>query len=746
MLHRLADLVLHRARALLLLTLVAVIAMGAVGFGAFGVLQGGGFEDPDAPSSRAQELVDDRFGGDTNLVLLVRADDGLDSPAAERAGRELTAGVKDAPHVTNVVSYWDTGGSALTSEDGDQALVMAHVEGDSTTRAEHAEDVVDAWTGDRGAVTVRAGGGVALDNDVTEQVSTDLALAEAIAVPLTLVLLVLAFGSLVAALLPLAIGLIAILGTFAELYVLGSVTDVSVFAVNLTTALGLGIGIDYGLLLVSRFRERLGAGDEVPDALRTTVRTAGRTIAFSAATVVAALSALLLFPPFFLRSFAYAGIGVVAIAALAALVVVPALLALLGHRVNSGRLPWARSARQPDAPVWGRLAGLVMRRPALTALPVLAVLLLAASPLLGVTFGTPDERVLPEDAQSRQVSTAVRDGFPGNDADALQVVTRGPVAEGELASYAQRLAKLDGVVRVQASTGTYTADGVEEPGPAQAALGRPDAQRVTVTSGLESKSDAAQGLVRDVRATAGPGGTETLVGGADARLVDSKKSITDRLPAAAGIVVGSTFLLLFLFTGSVVQPLRALVLNAISLTASVGVMVWIFQDGHLSGLLGFTPMPMDTSMTVLLFCIVFGLSMDYEVFVTSRIKELNDAGADNVTAVTRGLSRTGRIVTTAAALLAVSFFAFGTSSVSFLQMFGLGSGLAILIDAVAVRGVLVPAAMRLLGKRAWYAPRALKRLHARIGLDEGGPADDRDVPGADGPRPAAEPERTPAGV
>lgn len=733
MLHRIAELCLKRARALLLLTLVAVVAMGALGFGAFGKLQAGGFEDPDAPSSKAQKIIDDEFGGDSNLILHVRADNGLDSPAAEKAGRELTAGVRDSAHVANVVSYWDSGSTNLTSKDGNQALLLAHIDGDSTEQGEYAKEIIDKWSGDRGAVTVQAGGFAALNNDITEQVSTDLAIAEAIAVPVTLILLILAFGSVVAALLPLAIGLIAILGTFAELYVLGSITDVSVFAINLTTALGLGLGIDYGLLLVSRFRERLGEGDDVPDALRTTVRTAGRTIAFSAATVIAALSALLLFPPFFLRSFAYAGIGVVAIAALAALIVVPALLAVLGHRVNKGRLPWADAVRRPDAPVWGRLAGLVMRRPALTALPVLAVLMLAASPLLGVTFGTPDERVLPEDSQSRQVSAAVADGFPGNDANALQIVTTGPVRAGELAPYAEKLAGLDGVARVQASTGTYTADGASDPGPASKALGRPDAQRLTVTPTLKAKSPEAEDLVREVRGIAGPGGTTTLVGGTDAQLIDSKTAISDNLPAAIGMVAGTTFILLFLFTGSVVQPLRALLLNGISLTASIGVMVWIFQDGHLSSLLGFTPMPMDTSMTVLLFCIVFGLSMDYEVFVTSRIKELNDAGADNYTAVTQGLSRTGRIVTMAAGLLAVSFFAFGTSQVSFLQMFGLGSGLAILIDAVAVRGVLVPAAMRLLGRRtAWYAPAPLRRLHRRVGLEEGGPA--------------GEAERTPAGV
>jgi len=731
MLSRIADLVLRRTRAVLLASLVAALAMAAVGFGAFGKLQNGGFEDPDAPSSRAAALIEEEFGGQTNLVLLVRADGGrLDSPAVERAGRELTAGLKDEPGVTGVVSHWDAGGSALTSRDGDQALVLAHVEDGA------ADAVAEEWTGDRGAVTVRAGGTAAVGTDVTSQVSRDLAVAEAIAVPVTLVLLVIAFGSLVAALLPLVIGLIAILGTFAELFVLGSLTDVSVFSVNLTTALGLGLGIDYGLLLVSRFRERLAEGDEVPDALRTTVATAGRTIAFSAATVVAALAALLLFPPFFLRSFAYAGIGVVVIAAIGALVVVPALLAVLGHRVNNGRLPWAETVRRPDAPVWGRLAAAVMRRPALTALPVLAVLLLAASPLLGATFGSPDERVLPEDAQSRQVAAALAEDFEGNDAAAVQIVTTGPVGPADLGAYATALSRLDGVVRVQASTGTYHEGRAAAPGPVNAALAGDDAQRLTVTADAAPKSGAAQELVRDIRAVPAPDGVEALVGGADAQLVDTKESIGDRLPAAVAWVALSTFVLLFLFTGSVVQPLRALVLNAISLTAAIGAMVWVFQEGHLSSVLGFTPMPMDTSMTVLLFCIVFGLSMDYEVFVTSRIKELHDAGEDTGTAVARGLSRTGRIVTMAAGLLAVSFFAFGTGEISFLQMFGLGSGLAILIDAVAVRGVLVPAAMRLLGRGAWYAPKALRRLHDRVGLAEG----------AAPPAPPAASRREPAGV
>ncbi|WP_405793089.1 MMPL family transporter [Streptomyces sp. NBC_01506] len=739
MLSKIAELALKRSRLLLVLATGAVLAMGALGAGAFGKLLGGGFDDPGAQSSRAAVHIDEKFGGETNLLFLIGSKDTQDgdgqgpgSPVFDERGRSLTAGLKDDPTVSNVVSYWDTQNPRLLSENGGEALIALHVKGDQTERDERAEQLIDRYTGERDGVEVRAGGEIAVGLDVGAQVSGDLVVAEAIAVPVTLLLLVLAFGSLVAAALPLVIGLIAIVGTFALLFVLGSVTEVSVFAINLTTALGLGLGIDYALLLVSRFREQLTAGQEVPEALRTTVRTAGRTILFSAATVAAALAALLVFPPYFLRSFAYAGIGVVVIAVVAALFVVPPLLAVLGHRVNKGRLPWAKAVRRSEAPFWGRLAALVMRRPALTALPVLALLLLVASPLLGVTFGTPDERVLPEDAAGRQVATAVQNDFPTDEAGAVQIVSTSAVDAEPLAAYATGLSQLDGVVRVDASTGTYTDGKGGQPGPAHAGLARPDAQRLVVVTDTTPKSGAAQDLVADIRAVDRPAGTEMLVGGTDAVLVDSRQSIGDRLPWAIGLVVVTTFVLLFLFTGSVVQPLRALLLNAISLSAAIGAMVWIFQDGHLSSLLGFTPQPMDTSMTVLLFCVAFGLSMDYEVFVTSRMKELHDAGADRTTTVTQGLARTGRIVSMAAGLLAVSFFAFGTSQISFLQMFGIGSGLAIVIDAVAVRGVLVPAAMRLLGRGAWYAPAALRGLHRKVGLAEE-PA-------------AAEPERTPAGV
>lgn len=722
MFERLAELAIRRSRSVLVVAAAALVLMGAVGAGAFGKLLGGGFDDPSSPSSRAAVVIDEKFGGETNLVLLVGAADGsVDSPAVRQSGQSLVAGLKEEKGLTNVVSYWDTGSPDLRSEDGREAMVLAHVTGDETRQQENAQQIIDGYTGTQDdGLTVRAGGGAAVGSDLSSQVVDDLILAEAIAIPLTLVLLLFVFGSVVAALLPLVIAVIAIVGSFAQLSLLGSVTEVANTATNLTTALGLGLGIDYALLMVSRFREQLSAGASVDDAVRRTVSTAGRTVAFSAATVAAALGSLLVFPQYFLRSFGFAGVGVVAVAAVSTLFVMPALFVVLGHRVNSGRLPWVKRGRVDDrTPLWGRLARTVMRRPAITALPALAVLLLAASPLLGITFGTPDERVLPEGAESRQVATALRENFDGSEESALHVVIDQPVSEAPLASYAAGLSGLDGVVRVETGSGSYA--GGESTGPGNPALGRPDAQRITVVSALEAKSEAAQGLVKEVRATDPPAGASPLVGGTDAQLVDSRTSIGDRLPIAAALIVLTTFVLLFLFTGSVVQPLRALVLNIVSLAATLGVMTWIFQDGALSSLLGFTAQPMEMSMTVLMFCIAFGLSMDYEVFVTSRIKELHDLGEDNESAVTHGLGRTGRIVSAAALLLAVSFFAFGTAEISFMQMFGLGSGLAILIDAIAVRGVLVPAAMRLLGRSAWYAPGPLRRFHDRFGLSEGAP-------------------------
>jgi putative drug exporter of the RND superfamily len=719
MFERYGTFVARRARLVLVISGLLVLLAAGIGAGAFGKLQNGGFEDPASDSSRAAAVVDRDYGGATNLVLLVDArSGGVDDPAVTAAGTDLANRLAAEPGVTNVVSYWGTHAPSLRAHDGTRALIAAHLDGDEGQAMEKAKALIPVYTAGTPQFTVLAGGDAAQNRDVNGAVARSLAIAESIAVPLTMILLILAFESLVAALLPLVIGAIAIFGTFAELSILGSLTDVSVFAVNLTTALGLGLGIDYALLMVSRYREELAHGADPAHAVARTVATAGRTIGFAALTVAAALAAMLVFPLYFLRSFAYAGIGVVLVAALAALVVAPALLAVLGPRVNAGRLPWARRRpmRGPESALWGRLAGAVFRRPALAAVPVLAALLLAASPLRHVSFGTPDAGALPSGAASRTVAEAIQRDLPGNDVSAVDVVLDSPVPAGALSGYAARLSTVDKVAAVQSSAGVFThgqrsADG-------DPTLARSGAQRLTVVTGLVPKSGSAQTLVGDLRAVPGPDGVHPLVGGEDAQFVDTRHAIAVGLPWAVLMIVLTSMVVLFLFTGSLVQPIRALLLGALSLSATIGVMTWIFQDGHLSGLLGFTPRPVDLSMTVLLFCIAFGLSMDYEVFLTSRIKELHDAGAGVADATVTGLARTGRLVSTAAGLLAVSFLAFGTSNVSFLQMFGIGTALAIIIDATLVRGVLVPVVMRLVGTRIWYAPPPLRRVYRRVALQE----------------------------
>jgi len=715
MFHRVGMLVTSRARLVLAVGLLTVLAAGYLGVTAFSKLQTEGFADPDSESSRAATALADEFGGTADYLFVVSTASGtVDDGAAAAAGRDLTQLLRQDDRLEVVASYFETDAPSMRSTDGRHALITASAADDDTDAAAILED----YEGDSGDVTVRIGGAEATGEQVGAQIGADLGLAESIAIPLILILLVLAFGNVIGALVTLSVGVIAILGTFAELSLLGSVTDVSIYAVNLTTGLGLGLAVDYGLLMVARVREERTRRSHV-DAVVRAVETAGRTIVFSATTVALALTSLLVFPQYFLRSFAYAGVGVMLITAFSATVLLPAAITVLGDRIDGWRVPGVRGIRGEEAPAWARLARVVTRRPLLIAVPVLGVLALMAVPLLGISFGTPDDRVLPTSASGRQVGDLLREDFAADGSSPIEVVTTDRVADDALASYAAELSQLPDVERVDTRLGSFVGGTVADAGPPPAA--EPPgvtAERVAVVSDLDTRSTEARDLVAMVRDVPGPGGAEALVGGPTAELRDNMGAIGDRLPLALAWMVVTTFVVLFLFTGSVVHPLRALVLNGVGLSATLGAMVWVFQEGHLSGVLGFTPLPMDTSMMVLLFCVAFGLSMDYEVFVLARIKEMRDAGLGNIEAVVHGLAHTGRIVSTAAALIAISFFAFLVSDVSFIQFFGLGTGLAILIDATLVRGVLLPAGIRLLGEAAWWAPRPLRALHRRIGMSE----------------------------
>jgi RND superfamily putative drug exporter len=729
---RLAGFSVVRRRLVLVLALVFVGLAGAIGGGVAKELSGGGFDDPKAPSEQAAALLHDQFHtGAPNIALLLTSKGSVDDPAVAAAGQRLAARFAGGQDITQVVSYWSAGRpETLRSRDGHRALILARIAGSDDEVVNRAADLTPAYTTSIEGFDVKVGGIAETFNEVGKTIEHDIIRAEVIAFPVVAVLLILVFGSAIAAGLPLLIGVLSILGTFLALHITVRYTDVSIYSVNLATSLGLGLGIDYSLFMVTRFREELRKGREVPDAVAATVRTAGRTVLFSAITVGLSLGALVVFPLYFLKSFAYAGLAAVFFALIGALVVLPAALAMLGHRVDSMdlRRPVRRLLRmQPprekalDEGLWHRIAVTVMKRPISVATAVIALLLVAGAPFLGVAFSLPDDRVLPKHAEAYQVGQIMRTEFPGREFAALSVIApKVTVGPEQIDAYATELSTVAGVGRVDAVTGTYAAGHrLAPPTPASARFSQGGGTYLSVVPDIESMSARGERLVHDVRALPSPLG-KVLVTGPAARLVDTKSSLGSKLPLALGLIVAATFVLLFLFTGSVVIPLKALVLNMLSLSATFGAMVWVFQEGHLTRFIGDPVVTgaLDTTTPILMFCVLFGLSMDYEVFLLSRIKEEYDATGDNTRAVALGLERTGRLVSAAAALLALVFLAFVSSDISFIKLLGLGTALAVMVDATLIRGALVPAFMRLMGKANWWAPRPLRRLHSRIGLAE----------------------------
>jgi RND superfamily putative drug exporter len=724
MFERLGDLVVRRRRWVVIATILFVVVAGAIGGGVMSDLSSGGFEDPNTESAKAAETLKQEFGHeDPNLVLLVSANGSVDDPEVAREGIALTNELAAESGVKEVTSYWATGSPALKSATGDEALVLGVITGDEDIVRDRIEALSPKYTRDGGVTDVSVGGFAEVFRQVSDRVEEDLARAETIAFPITLVLLVLVFGSLIAGSLPLVVGGIAIIGTFLILQILTVFTEVSIYSLNLTTMLGLGLAIDYSLFVVSRFREELRNGLDVADAIRTTVRTAGRTVAFSGLTVALSLAALLVFPLAFLRSFAYAGVAVVLMAALGAVVFLPSVLMMLGHRVNKLSL---RRRKRPEAGggFWHRMATFVMRRPIPIATTVIVILLVLGAPFLNVRWGQADDRTLPVGTSSRVVSETIRSDFTSNGSSALSVVatnTGDPSTQSEpIGEYAAALSKVDGVSAVEGMTGTY-ADGrlVAKPTPASARFGNGDATWYSVIPSVEAYSPAGEHLVNDIRAMDAPYDIE--ITGPSASLVDQQDSLFGKVPLAALLIGLATFLLLFLSFGSVVVPLKAIVLNLLSLTATFGAVVWIFQDGNFSGFLDFTPTGIiETTSPILMFCIAFGLSMDYEVFLLSRIKEEYDKTGDNTASVAMGLEHTGRIVTAAALLLSVVFVAFATSGVTFIKLFGVGLTIAVVMDATLVRATLVPAFMRLAGRANWWAPRWMRKVYDRYGISESG--------------------------
>jgi RND superfamily putative drug exporter len=626
--------------------------------------------------------------------------------------------------------------AALQSRDGHAALAVVSVKDDFPTARQYYEQLRGLVHSDQ--LTILATGNLAVGHDFDTILKADLQRAEVVSLPLAALLLLVVFATVVAALLPLGVGGLAVVGGLAGVGLLARVTDVSTYATNIVTLIGLGVAIDYSLFMVNRFREELAGGRSAEDSLARTMATAGRAVTFSGLTVAIGLSGMLFFQGSFLASMGLAGAVVVAVAVLYALTFLASLLAILGGRVNRLRLPLPR--RRAGRGLWHGVATWVMRRPVLVLVPVLVLLAIIASPFVRIRLANGDVNMLPPSAQSRQATEMLQSQFPGHSLTTMTVVVRyaggTPLTAdrvGDLYDFSRRLGSLPNVERVGS---VVDLDPVLSRADYRAMLSRPIAQApaavqdavrqsvgqdivvLTVRTRQGAQTDQARALVQAIRAQQPPPGSQILVGGLTAYDVDLLNFILQRIPGAVLFVVLMTYLVLFLLTGSLVLPLKAVVMNVISISASFGALVWVFQQGHLSHLLNFTASSIDPSVPVLLFCIVFGLSMDYEVMLISRIQEEYRRTADTTHAVAEGLERSGRLVTGAAAIMVAVFSAFGLADVVLIKSIGLGLALAVAIDATLVRALIVPAVMRLLGPANWWSPRLLSRLYRRINLGE----------------------------
>ena len=676
------------------------------GMGVFGALSAGGFEDPNSESYRATQAIAAGLGeADVDAVAIYTDPDATVEDPAFRDAVEQTLDRLPTDVVLNTTSFWSTDSDAFVSGNRHVTYATLHLAGVTDDEKQESFEAIRDQLQAPGLET-RLGGPSAVFSDIGTQVESDIAMAEAISLPIVFLLLVFVFGSLAAAAMPLVIGGLAILGAFTMLHVLTLFTDVSIFAINIVTMLGLGLAIDYALFVVSRFREELPRTANVEEALARTMATAGRTVAFSGLTVAISLASLLLFPQPFLRSMGFGGMAAVLVAMLGALTVLPALLAVMGHRIDALRVPRPRRRRR-TAPGesgresgWARVARGVMRRPVVIAGAVTAILLLLGSPFLRADFGGVDSRVLPTGTESRVVDEMLGSEFAADPATAIDVVVTGAdTDQADLDRYLDRLRDLPGVTGAEVTASTE------------------NASRIAVRHADLPTSGEARTLVGEIRGVSPPSDAGVLVGGQSAELVDLLGGLRSTLPWMALFVGVVTMLLLFAAFGSVVLPLKALVMNVLSLSAAFGAVVWIFQDGHLSGLLGFTATgSIEATQPILMLAMAFGLSMDYEVFLLSRIREEWDRTGDNAKAVEVGLARTGPIITSAAVLLIVVIGAFATSGITFIKMLGLGMVIAIVVDATVVRGLLVPATMRLLGAANWWAPAPLRRAWERYGF------------------------------
>ena len=689
--------IVRRRKSAVALFIISVLVSGVIGSLVFSRLDSGGYSNPASESYKVYEyLKNDLKIEDPAIVIVVDAEVvDVNDPTVVQKAAALEAKIAQEPGVERTLSYWSSGGvDSLKSSDSKAAYILVYGDGDAFTPESQklGKFFQENYDGSYQGLTLYAGGVGVVSHAITKKISDDLKIAEAVSIPLTFILLAFVFGALVASAMPLIVGVAAILGAFFILYLFTLFTDVSIYALNLTTGLGLGLGIDYALLMVNRFREELRRGKSVEDSVITTVATAGKTVFYSGLTVLVTLFSLTFFPLPFLKSFGYAGVSVVTIAVIGAIVGLPAILAVIGKKIDKGVI--LKSSITPkDDGRWAKTARLVMKRPTAVVLLSLIFLGILTAPIANIKFSQGDARMLPATNKAAIATALQADRFAGRTGEPIEIIIKdGATKSEEIASYISRLQVEPGVVAVVPPE-IYGDD-----------------VRIIAYHSMLPRTPEAQELIHSIRDLSSV--DQTLVGGVAADYTDSQDAISQTLPWAFGWIALSVLILIFVFTGSIILPIKAVVLNILSLAATMGVLTWVFVDGNLQWLVGsFTETgTLDTSIVILIAVVVFGLSMDYELFLLSRIREEHLAGKSNVDSVALGLQRSGRIITAAAAILAFVFAAFITSGVTSIKTMGFGVAFAIILDATIVRGLLVPALMRLMGERNWWAPKWMQRF------------------------------------
>ena len=697
MFEKLGHLMYRRRKAAVIVFVIGILAAGGVGSAVFNRLDSGGYSNPKSDSYKVFNYLHNvlKVADPTIVVVVDAGQTQVSDPVVTQKAMALEAKMAKENGVTKVISYWSSGGSdSLKSTDGKAAYILVYTSAEAFTPSSQTIGATfqKNYDGTFEGLKLYAGGVGVIGNAINKKIAKDLSLSEAISIPATFILLAFVFGAMTASAMPLIVGVAAILGAFFILFLISLFTSVSIYALNLTTGMGLGLGIDYALLMVNRFREELHHGKNVEDSIITTLKTAGKTVFYSGLTVLVTLLSLTFFPLPFLKSFGYAGVSVVALAVIGALFGLPPILAMVGSKVDKGVIRKSAITPKEDGR-WAQTARMVMKRPVAVVLLALIILGLFASPIKDIAFSQGDSRILPA-SNPAAIATAVQASrFAGQTGNPIEIIViNGAGRDAEIAAYTAKVEKVSGVVTV-APPQTYKSD-----------------VRIVAFESMLPRTPQAQKMIHEIRAIAAPQGT--LIGGVAADYTDSQDGIAHTLPWALGWIAVSVLILIFIFTGSIILPIKAVILNFLSLGATMGVLTWVFIDGHLQWLVGsFTVTgTLDTSIGILISVVVFGLSMDYELFLLSRIREEHLAGKTNVEAVATGLQRSARIITAAALLLAVVFAAFVTSGVTSIKSMGFGVALAVILDATIVRALLVPALMRLFGERNWWAPKWMQRF------------------------------------